>query len=286
MKKNLSWLFLSIACLFLILYLNLQNEPQVPQKQTPVKILETQEKEPERKSSGNERIDNFNQSKRILKKLYADHPFTFYCGCPYNDQGIDFAACGFKPHRDFKRAKRIEWEHIVPAADFGRAFVAWREGDARCVDHEGKRYRGRKCANLVSPEFNRMEADLYNLVPAIGEVNGMRKDYPMGLLPGLPNTFGQCKTKISDGVIEPREEVRGFIARTYKYMNDAYRGRGIISRKNEKLFDAWDKQYAPDKHELERARRIEKIQGNKNVFVEGSSKLAERKDTQSELGKH
>jgi deoxyribonuclease-1 len=40
---------------------------------------------------------------------------------------------------------------------------------------------------------------------------------------------------------EPRPEIRGDIARSYFYMNDAYPGKGIISKKNRKLFKAWDK---------------------------------------------
>jgi deoxyribonuclease-1 len=41
--------------------------------------------------------------------------------------------------------------------------------------------------------------------------------------------------------IEPRPEAKGEIARTYMYMERAYPGHGIISNKNEKLFQAWDK---------------------------------------------
>ena len=50
-------------------------------------------------------------------------------------------------------------------------------------------------------------------------------------------------------------------------MNAAYPGKGIISRKNQKLFDAWDASYPPGKDEIERAKRIEAIQGNQNTFV-------------------
>ncbi len=233
---------------------------------------------------GNTRIESFNEAKRIMRKLYVAHPFDFYCGCRYADNIIDFASCGFQPYGDLKRAKRVEWEHIVPAADFGRAFSAWRQGDPRCKDHSGKPFRGRSCARLVSTAFNRMESDLYNLVPAIGEVNGMRRDYPMGLLPGEPQIFGRCMTKIARGIIEPRVEIRGFIARTYKYMHDSYRGRGIISRKNEKLFEAWDKQYAPTQDEVQRARQIAKVQGNINRFVEGTVNLAQREELQKRSG--
>ena len=65
----------------------------------------------------------------------------------------------------------------------------------------------------------------------------------------------------------PIPEVRGNIARTYLYMDAAYPGRGVISRKNQKLFDAWNKHDPVDGWECERAKRIEKIQGNVNPFV-------------------
>ena len=51
------------------------------------------------------------------------------------------------------------------------------------------------------------------------------------------------------------------------YMDKAYPGRGIISRKNRKLFKSWHKQDPVDDWERERARRIERIQGNGNPFV-------------------
>lgn len=112
-----------------------------------------------------------------------------------------------------------------------------------------------------------MEADLYNLQPAIGEVNGLRSNYSMEMIPGERRAFGTCDVEIEGHKIEPRPEIRGDIARTYRYMHHAYPGRGIISRSNEKLFEAWDKLDPIDDWERERARRIERIQGNRNVFV-------------------
>ena len=51
------------------------------------------------------------------------------------------------------------------------------------------------------------------------------------------------------------------------YMDSVYPGRGIISKKNRKLFDTWDQSDPVDQWECERARRIEKIQGNRNEVV-------------------
>ena len=51
------------------------------------------------------------------------------------------------------------------------------------------------------------------------------------------------------------------------YMDWAYPGHGIISKKNRKLFKAWDKGDPVDAWECERAKKIERIQGNENPFV-------------------
>ena len=53
------------------------------------------------------------------------------------------------------------------------------------------------------------------------------------------------------------------------YMEWAYQGHGIISRSNQKLFAAWNKEDPVDDWERERARRIEAIQGNRNPFIWG-----------------
>ena len=50
-------------------------------------------------------------------------------------------------------------------------------------------------------------------------------------------------------------------------MDAAYPGHGVISRKNKKLFEAWDNEDPVDNWECERSRRIESIQGNPNPFV-------------------
>ena len=70
-----------------------------------------------------------------------------------------------------------------------------------------------------------------------------------------------------DNYKESKESIRGEIARTYMYMDSVYKGRKIITKKNRKLFDTWDKSDPVDEWECERARRIEKIQGNRNDVV-------------------
>jgi deoxyribonuclease-1 len=222
--------------------------------------------------TGNTTNDSFNKSKKTLEKVIykeTEHRIDIYCGCRYDEKKeVDFASCGYKPQRDNQRAHRIEWEHVVPAEAFGQSFIEWREGHPDCVDSKGKSFKGRKCAEKVNLEFRYMQADMYNLYPAVGEVNGLRSNYSMSMIPGNQYRFGECKTKIEDRKIEPRPEVRGEIARTYLYMERAYPGHGILSNKNEKLFQAWDKTDPVDEWECERARWIATIQGNVNMVVE------------------
>lgn len=223
----------------------------------------------------NTRIKSFSKAKKLLiSEVYPGVETTFYCGCSYTGKILD-QGCHYIPkNRSDARSHSIEWEHIVPAADFGRSFAAWRHGHRSCISKSGKKYKGRKCARKVSRLFRSMESDLYNLVPAIGELNNLRGHKPpakitqgftsksLMVLPG-----SSCKTYISSDSFEPRNEVKGFVARVYKYMHYAYPKQGIISRKNEKLFDAWDKMYPPSEQERLRAEKISKIQGNKNIFV-------------------
>lgn len=73
--------------------------------------------------------------------------------------------------------------------------------------------------------------------------------------------------KIADRKAEPPVRARGQIARTYKYMADAYAPRYRMGRQQAQLMDAWDKMYPVDAWECTRAKRIESLHGNGNPFV-------------------
>ncbi len=158
----------------------------------------------------------------------------------------------------------------MPAHAFGQAFREWREGAPQCVKN-GKSFRGRKCAETV-PEFNRMEGDLYNLFPEVGELNGLRSNYSMaemGIPEGLSGiSFGECKAVIHQHKFEPMDFAKGTVARTYFYMDSMYSGKGIISDKNRKLFEAWDKMYPVEAWECEWYRRVKAIQKTENSIMQ------------------
>ena len=217
--------------------------------------------------SQNTQITSFSKSKKLLLKLYKDNPVTLYCGCSFKGKKPILSSCGYIPKKNKNRANRIEWEHVVPANAFGQSFSEWRNGHPKCVRKNGKKFKGRKCAEKVNEEYRRMQADMFNLYPAIGEVNGRRSNYSMGIIEGEKREFGKCDVEIKSRKVEPKEDIRGEIARTYMYMDSVYPGRGIISKKNWKLFESWHRSDPVDEWECERAKRIEKIQGNRNEIV-------------------
>ena len=99
-----------------------------------------------------------------------------------------------------------------------------------------------------------MEADLHNLVPAVGEVNGDRSNYRFGMMNNPPEYYGQCDFHVDfkARMVQPPEKQRGSIARIYLYMSDQYKFK--LSDKERKLFEAWNRMYPVTSWESERNR--------------------------------
>lgn len=76
---------------------------------------------------------------------------------------------------DKKRALRLEWEHMMPAENFGRQFACWRV--PLCRHSNGSPYKGRACCEKIEPRFRQAEAELYNLWPEVGLLNQLRSNY-------------------------------------------------------------------------------------------------------------
>ncbi|GGI91701.1 endonuclease [Halopseudomonas pertucinogena] len=209
---------------------------------------------------------SFEAAKTLARQqVYHDrtHQGTFYCGCQWDWAGrsggvVNHQSCGYQTRAQANRAARIEWEHIVPASLFGQQRQCWQQG-------------GRANCKRTDPVFNAMEANLHNLTPAVGEINADRSNYRFGMLPGSPYRHGQCdfRVEFSERVAEPRDEVKGQIARVWFYMHDHYDLR--MSTQQQRLLMAWDKQFAPGSWERERDRRISRLMGHANPFVTGDS---------------
>lgn len=228
----------------------------------------------------NTNINSFSKSKKILKKIYVNNQKTFYSNCDYsykkkNKNMINSKRCGYVPKNKFtkkgkinRRARRIEWEHIVPAYEFARKFTCWEKGDIKCIKKSGKKYRGRKCCSKVSKTFKFMEADLHNLVPSIGELNAHRSNYKFSTIKGEKRDYGNTidfEINFKKKTVEPKKDIRGNIARTYFYFEKTYSLQ--ISKKQKKLLKKWNKEDKIDSWEKEKNKLVKNIQGNYNSFI-------------------
>ena len=213
-------------------------------------------------------LESFSKSKKELRKIYQGHQITFYADCKYNYKDkknmIDRDSCGYKPRNERtkkgksnQRARRIEWEHVMPAENFGRHFSCWRDGDSKCINKKGKAFKGRKCCEKVSKQYRTIQADMMNLVPAIGELNADRKNFRYGADEPRVGQYGkvpfQVDFKQKRAYIKPSK--RGDVARIYLYMSETY--NLPLSKQERKIMEVWNKQDPVDEWEKSRVKRIE-----------------------------
>lgn len=206
----------------------------------------------------------FDQARQALRDyVYFDRSDDgdFYCNCDWqwttNTGGqVDLLSCAYEIRSQATRAQRIEWEHVVPASMLGQHRQCWRDG-------------GREHCNRTDPVFNRMEANLHNLVPAVGEVNADRSNYRFAEIVGEPDDYGACEFEVDSRrrLAEPADAVKGQIARIYFYMHDQY--QLPLSYEEQQLYVRWHQQFPVTEWELERDRRIARLMGHHNPYVTG-----------------
>jgi deoxyribonuclease-1 len=214
---------------------------------------------------------SFGTSKDLLyEQVYKGHEVTFYCGCKFDPKTrvVDMDSCGLQARKNEKRSSQLEAEHVFPAEWFGNFRECWRNPAKVCgLDSKGEKISGRKCCEKSDPVFETAHNDLHNLFPAEGEVNGDRSNFNWGEIPGEKREYGQCNMEVDASIrrAEPPEKVKGDIARVMFYMEKIYRFK--LSDQDRQLFNAWAKQDPVDSWEIERNRRIAKIQGVANPFI-------------------
>lgn len=205
------------------------------------------------------------QARQHLFHDRSDTDFgTLYCGCQWHwttrtGGQTDLDSCDYKIRRNENRAQRTEWEHIVPAWVFGHQRQCWQHG-------------GRQNCEKNDPVFRRMEADVHNLSVAIGEVNADRSNYRFGMVSGHRNMYGACRsrTDFKHHIFEPRDEVKGLVARVTFYMYDRYDLR--MAEREQKILMAWDRKFPVSDWERRRDQRAARISGHHNPFVTGEKR--------------
>lgn len=207
--------------------------------------------------------NSFSKTKKILlKKVYFDNQYTFYCGNPYEIKRIDGRekTVIIKDKKYFTsrndsffsfwnddnpRAKVVEWEHVMPVEYFAKDLPCWKDG-------------GRKACSK-DKTFKIMESDMMNLVPAIGEINNDRSNFRFEDKLPKKGQYGKCEFEVDfkNKIAYPKKEIRGDIARIYLYMSKTYNIK--LSIEDRKMFKKWDEEDPISEWEKIKNERINKI---------------------------
>lgn len=238
-------------------------------------------------AKGNTHTRSFNKAVKDLEhRVYNKQPkTTIYCKATFNGKQITNPN-GFVVTKYKNRANKLEWEHVVAAEHFGQFFDEWHNNQKykECTKSNGEKMTGRECASKLNQQFQYMQADMYNLYPAIGAVNALRSNMKFAQLKNSsqsdtiiskatnyinkwtksnPNT---CSFTIEDNKIEPSNHAKGKIARCYLYMSKNY-SIYRLSSKDKHLFKAWNNKYPITANECRRTKLIEQVQRNVNHIV-------------------
>lgn len=192
-------------------------------------------------------IEDYKQARKVFwQSLYPGRATTFYCGESFNGA----------------QRKGINIEHVFP--------MSWAINGLQCGT--------RKQCRIKSAEFNQIEADLHNLYPTRSDVNQQRSSHRFGEVSGEKRRFGQqCDFEVDHHrrIAEPPLNVRGDVARAMFYMASRYKEQGlVIFEKQAKMLYQWHQNDAPSENEKRRNDMIEKLQGNRNLYIDEPEKLA------------
>lgn len=209
----------------------------------------------------------FLEAKKQARVIWSEHRETLYCHCPYDKHGkVLYHRCDYQPP-DIRRAKRIEWEHIVPVSWFGKGRECWES--SVCTTKKGKRYKGRDCCENTDPEFVQMYTDLHNLVPVIGSINQARRAYRFSestqVVKDNPYAVCECIINQSNKTMTPSDRDKGLIARVVLYMEYQYGVR--LTEADKLMYLAWNQAHPPSEWEQRWNLRVMDYQKRDNPFV-------------------
>ena len=114
-----------------------------------------------------------------------------------------------------------------------------------------------------------MEGDLHNLRPAVGVVNELRGSRALTEIEG-EERLGRCDFEVDGGRAEPRDAVKGDLARIYLDMDRAYPGLGVVDRRDRHVYERWSREDPVTAAECALVRRIAQLQGRRNEVVEAA----------------
>lgn len=179
-------------------------------------------------------------------ELYNSGGTTLYCGL------------SFTAGRKLVNALELTIEHAYPAD--------W------IAKHHGCQNRG-SCRKKA---YKYAEADMHNLWPAIKNINSSRGKLPLGEISDVRHRRFEefCpdykRTSGDDAIVEPRDPVKGDMARSILYMLDSY-DLPLPPRMSRDMLLKWHMEDKPDQIEIKRNNDIKKLQKSANPYISSTN---------------
>lgn len=221
----------------------------------------------------NEQNQSYSKAKKWLYKyVYPTDELrtTLYCKNKFNlKRKIVSYPDGFSAKGNKKRFNRVEAEHVVAISSFAKHYPAYYNSHKECVS-KGRQFKGRSCVEKTNKNYRFANADLNLLYPANGLINLLRSNYRFAEISGNPSQgrITGCDIKIDkkNRLVEPRNEIKGIVARTHLYAEIAYPIFNLSSKQRQ-LFNAWDRAYPVTAEECRRNKIITKLQKSDNPVL-------------------
>jgi deoxyribonuclease-1 len=190
---------------------------------------------------GDEIVSDFDHvaEREFWSSLYPFGGWTLYCGYRFDGE------------RKIDGRDAVAVEHIFPASDMMQQLGC----DSRM-----------HCRESGNELYARMESDMHNLYPEWNAMITYRNGSRFGVITGEEWRFRDCDIEWQGGVLEPRPEARGNIARAMLYMHEQY---GLkLEPETVQLMVSWNNEDPPSSQEIERNDRIEALQGRRNPYID------------------
>lgn len=194
------------------------------------------------------RIPDIDEAKKLFfHEIYFSGGFTLYCGSGF---GIEIRRNGV-----VEKPLGLVVAHVYSPS--------WMKTITACTANMDLGQCRRS-----SRRFRIMESDLHNLYPALGFVNADRGTSLFGSVPRERKVFEACDYEHNrrSGVVEPRPESRGNIARAIMYMHSEY--SLPVSPAMRAPLMRWHRADPVSQREQSRNDQIQKVQGTRNPYID------------------
>ncbi|MDX1805042.1 MAG: endonuclease [Alcanivorax sp.] len=166
---------------------------------------------------------------QFIHQVYAQGGQTLYC------------------QQAFKAGDRVSVEHIYTERDLRHHFGC---------------HTSRSCKS--NPDYLRISQDRHNMYPVTLQSDLDRRRTQFGDLPGVQND-SRCGYKLSFQSFEPPDSAKGNVARAMLYMYHKYKLPLIGTLQ---MYQRWNRLDPVDDAERHRNDVIEKLQGDRNPFID------------------